>query len=176
MTERERWIVYPLLFLALGAGLRDKLFDITSSKRIVCEQMVVVGKGVDSAARLPHELIVMGEVVGARMNGQRFGAIEVDGLIRAHALETDGVIKANTVHADNFVFRGIPFGPNILSAVPGVAPADWLRVLQQSAEAIARSRSAAPENTAVDAPAADAGTPADSNATDPTTAAPSRDD
>ena len=25
MTERERWIVYPLLFLALGAALRDKL-------------------------------------------------------------------------------------------------------------------------------------------------------
>ena len=25
MTERERWIVYPLLFLALGALLRDKL-------------------------------------------------------------------------------------------------------------------------------------------------------
>ena len=25
MSERERWIVYPLLFFALGAALRDKL-------------------------------------------------------------------------------------------------------------------------------------------------------
>lgn len=41
MTERERWIVYPLLFLALGAALRDKLFDQTQSKRIVCEELLV---------------------------------------------------------------------------------------------------------------------------------------
>jgi hypothetical protein len=160
MTERERWIVYPLLFLALGSALRDKLFDITSSKRIVCEQMIVVGKELDSATRMPHEIIAMGEVAGARMNGQRFGAIEVDGLIRAHAVETDGVIKANTVYADNFVFRGIPFGPNILSSVPGVAPADWLRALQQSAEAIARSRKAAEEAAAAGAMAPEASAPA----------------
>ena len=32
MTERERWIVYPLLFLALGAALRDKLVDRTTTK------------------------------------------------------------------------------------------------------------------------------------------------
>jgi hypothetical protein len=31
MTERERWIVYPLLFLALGAALRDKLVDRTTT-------------------------------------------------------------------------------------------------------------------------------------------------
>ena len=32
MTERERWIVYPLLFLALGAALRDKLSEHTKTK------------------------------------------------------------------------------------------------------------------------------------------------
>ena len=42
MTERERWIVYPLLFLALGAALRDKLFDMTTTKSIVCQELTVI--------------------------------------------------------------------------------------------------------------------------------------
>lgn len=40
MTERERWIVYPLLFLALGSALRDKLLQQTTSKTIRCEEMI----------------------------------------------------------------------------------------------------------------------------------------
>ncbi len=42
MSDRERWIVYPLLFLALGAALRDKLAKQTRAKQIVCEQLYVV--------------------------------------------------------------------------------------------------------------------------------------
>jgi hypothetical protein len=42
MNERERWIVYPLLFLALGAALRDKLVDRTMTKSIVCQELLVV--------------------------------------------------------------------------------------------------------------------------------------
>src|SRR5882757_7727048 len=42
MTERERWVVYPLLFLALGAALRDKLVDRTTTKSIVCQELTVV--------------------------------------------------------------------------------------------------------------------------------------
>jgi hypothetical protein len=42
MTERERWIVYPLLFLALGAALRDKLIDRTTTKSIVCQELSIV--------------------------------------------------------------------------------------------------------------------------------------
>jgi hypothetical protein len=42
MTERERWIVYPLLFLALGAALRDKLIDRTTARSIVCQELSIV--------------------------------------------------------------------------------------------------------------------------------------
>jgi hypothetical protein len=42
MSERERWIVYPLLFLALGASLRDKFSPLTSSKIIECQELRVV--------------------------------------------------------------------------------------------------------------------------------------
>jgi hypothetical protein len=44
MSERERWIVYPLLLLTLGLALRDK-FGIAKevkAHRIVCEELVVM--------------------------------------------------------------------------------------------------------------------------------------
>lgn len=40
MTNRERWIIYPLLFLALGTALRDKL------TRSISEVDLIVGKNL----------------------------------------------------------------------------------------------------------------------------------
>jgi hypothetical protein len=49
MTDRERWIVYPLLFLALGAAVKDKIVgfvDQVKCKSLVCNAVVVVdGRG-----------------------------------------------------------------------------------------------------------------------------------
>ncbi|CAN0338577.1 unnamed protein product, partial [Ectocarpus sp. 4 AP-2014] len=42
LNDRERWIVYPLLFLALGAALRDKIAKQTRAKQIVCETLYLV--------------------------------------------------------------------------------------------------------------------------------------
>ena len=42
MSERERWIIYPLLFLALGAALRDKLAKQTRSENVVCQKIHLV--------------------------------------------------------------------------------------------------------------------------------------
>jgi hypothetical protein len=47
MTERERWIVYPLLFFALGAALRDKFLQHVTTKdlesqRITCKELRVL--------------------------------------------------------------------------------------------------------------------------------------
>ena len=42
MSERERWIIYPLLFFALGAGIRDKILQRVEVKEIVCESLKVV--------------------------------------------------------------------------------------------------------------------------------------
>ena len=41
MTTRERWIVYPLLFLALGIALRDKLIPPTliEAEQIRCDRL-----------------------------------------------------------------------------------------------------------------------------------------
>jgi hypothetical protein len=42
MSERERWIVYPLLLFALGAAVRDKLMDRVEAKEIRCERLQIV--------------------------------------------------------------------------------------------------------------------------------------
>lgn len=57
MTDRERWIVYPLLFLALGSALRDKLAKQTQAKQIICEQLLLVdNEGRPAAAITGNEL------------------------------------------------------------------------------------------------------------------------
>lgn len=42
MSERERWIVYPLLLFALGAAVRDKLMHRVEAKEIRCESLQIV--------------------------------------------------------------------------------------------------------------------------------------
>jgi len=42
MSERERWIVYPLIFFALGAAVRDKLLQSVEAKEIICERVRIV--------------------------------------------------------------------------------------------------------------------------------------
>jgi hypothetical protein len=47
MSERERWIVYPLVFFALGAALRDKFTQSVHTEelragKIACEELVVL--------------------------------------------------------------------------------------------------------------------------------------
>ncbi|MAT69547.1 MAG: hypothetical protein CMJ58_08485 [Planctomycetaceae bacterium] len=39
MSERERWIVYPLLFFALGAAIRDKILNVVESKQVACGEL-----------------------------------------------------------------------------------------------------------------------------------------
>lgn len=42
MSERERWIIYPLLFFALGAALHDKILHRIDAKEIYCESLKIV--------------------------------------------------------------------------------------------------------------------------------------
>ena len=42
MSERERWIVYPLLFFALGAALRDKVLQRVDTKEVLCESVKII--------------------------------------------------------------------------------------------------------------------------------------
>jgi hypothetical protein len=41
MSDRERWTVYPLLFLALGVAAKDKLFRQLDVDQVSCKALVV---------------------------------------------------------------------------------------------------------------------------------------
>ncbi|MBX7164771.1 MAG: hypothetical protein K1X74_00360 [Pirellulales bacterium] len=41
MSNRERWILYPLLFLALGSSLRDKLLQRVDTRVVVGQELQV---------------------------------------------------------------------------------------------------------------------------------------
>jgi hypothetical protein len=41
MTDRERWTVYPLLFLALGFAFKDKLVRHADFAEVSCNKLVV---------------------------------------------------------------------------------------------------------------------------------------
>lgn len=88
MNDRERWIVYPLLFLALGAALRDKLAKQTRAKQIVCEQIYLVdSEGRPLAALTGTELRF--NLAGGRGNG---------------------FVEANTIDGESLFERGQPVG------------------------------------------------------------------
>lgn len=81
MSERERWIVYPLLFLALGASLRDKLAKQTRSRQIVCEELYVVNNQGRPVARLTEGSFIL----ESSKNGP--------GTIKADVMHTNALIQ-----------------------------------------------------------------------------------
>jgi hypothetical protein len=118
MSERERWIVYPLLFLALGAALRDKLVDRTTSKSIFCEELVVVD--TDQPTR------VLAKIGRSEPNDEMpaRGFIVLDGDLRvANAAVQGQVIVEGEVNANNYRYRNIPIAPGVQPAGPGAQEA-----------------------------------------------------
>ena len=81
MTSRERWTVYPLLFLAIGLALRaatippaDLKVDALEAGRVVCGEIVVTS---DDGTKLVH--------VG-RVKGGGGGRIEISDRTGAEAV------------------------------------------------------------------------------------------
>jgi hypothetical protein len=117
MSERERWIVYPLLFLALGAALRDKLFDMTTSKRIVCEELTVIDEE-PVGLQQPRVLAKIGRADSASPGSPPVGYLFVNGQVKV-----EGSVVARQI---------LPYGSGILGILP---PSVW-RAIQQSAQAL----------------------------------------
>lgn len=121
MSERERWIVYPLLFLALGAALRDKLFNITTSKSIVCQELTVIDEE-PVGLRPARVLAKIGRTDGVPASSPPVGYLFVDGQV-----EVNGAVVAR-----QYGMRGLPYAPGIL----GILPPEVWRAFQQSAQAL----------------------------------------
>src|SRR5690606_34937660 len=92
MSERERWIIYPLLFLALGAALRDKLINSTESQRVKCQGLMVYDSSGDVSM-----------VLGA----EQFPDVRQQ-TVRSH-LKLDTIEVATLRVTDNVSFRRIMY-------------------------------------------------------------------
>ena len=122
MTERERWIVYPLLFLALGAALRDKLVDRTTTKSIVCQELTIV----DDESRWPQSAACCWRRIGRTERDGRTIAASVGYLIVDGASRRRRRVVASRWRRQRQairVFKACSFMPAIAQAMPrGMQP------------------------------------------------------
>lgn len=159
MTERERWIVYPLLFLALGAALRDKLFDRTTSRSIVCQELTVIDE--QPLGREPVLLARIGRTESTSPGPKPAGYLLLNGQLEivdgdplGHRLvpilatfgpgnqpagaPSGGYFRLNgqllvdgAINARHYAYQGVPLIP-MLQSVPGAALPDLWRALQHA--------------------------------------------
>jgi hypothetical protein len=95
MTDRERWTVYPLLFLALGVSLKDKMLRSVNTDEVRCKTMVC------------NELLVAGAqgTVDVRAAG---GSVQAKSLVVADAASKQRVSIGNgSVQATNVVCNAL---------------------------------------------------------------------
>ena len=68
MSDRERWIVYPLLFMTLGLSLRDRIAGESVQKlsidEVVCNQLEVVSS--DGRPQIRLSVTTSGGVIEVR--------------------------------------------------------------------------------------------------------------
>jgi hypothetical protein len=119
MNERERWIVYPLLFFALGAALRDKFLqrvttDELFAKHVVCDELSVRDPAKDGriVARLTS-----GSPPGAPgQNADRFGVLALfDSEGRELCGVTNDALQVRQIGCDELISKSMsvvdPFNP-----------------------------------------------------------------
>lgn len=125
MSERERWIVYPLLFLALGASLRDKIIKTTESQRIKCQGLLVYDERENKVIAMigpehfpeitpPHDnkdFIDIDRLSADRLEAREGGTLQVDA-VRAKVIQANSiegglaqaqVVRAKTVQTDRLL-------------------------------------------------------------------------
>jgi hypothetical protein len=125
MTERERWVVYPLLFLALGASLRDKLGGRTTTKSIVCQELRVEDEPVGNQTARVLALIGRTEPTAGKPS---VGYLMVNGQVGV-----DGALNVKgTVNANQYFFRGLPMIPAVHAVAPGAALQNLMQAIPQA--------------------------------------------
>src|SRR5262249_39718806 len=109
---RERWIVYPLLFLALGVALRDKLVERTTTRTVRCEELIVEE---EATATEPGRLIAK---IGRLEPTANSPAVPIF-YMRGQA-KIDGILNVNgIINAEQYAIQGALFN-FFVHPVPGV--------------------------------------------------------
>ncbi|MBI3838602.1 MAG: hypothetical protein HY288_11805 [Planctomycetia bacterium] len=73
MSNRERWTVYPLLFLTLGIVLKDKLTKFVTTDVVVCKTLVVTDR--DRNERVVVSSTAAGGLVKAESSNHRVNVL-----------------------------------------------------------------------------------------------------
>jgi hypothetical protein len=73
MSNRERWTVYPLLFLTLGIVLKDKLTKILNADVVYCKTLVVTDR--DQQERVVVSSNPAGGIVKADSSDHRINVL-----------------------------------------------------------------------------------------------------
>jgi hypothetical protein len=85
MSTRERWIVYPLLFLALGTAIKPKLVP---AERVACRHLEVVDEELQPRIRLTAGARDDGAIRIMNRSGQAVVMLKSDAATRAGLIET----------------------------------------------------------------------------------------
>jgi hypothetical protein len=124
MTERERWVVYPLLFLALGAALRDKFIDRTTAKSIKCQELLVVDE-----QPLGREILLAR--IG-RVQPQESSRPAGDLFVNGRIAVAGNVMVDGFVNARQYAYQGFVLAPGIHPILPGSLLPNVMRDMQQA--------------------------------------------
>lgn len=103
MNDRERWIIYPLLFLALGSAVVDKLMPRDATFAMLeCEALVVSSDPLQRR-RIeinPQGITALAENGSTESVGFRLGA---NGQLKANQLVTTQLVTAQLVATQGVV-------------------------------------------------------------------------
>ncbi len=111
MTDRERWTVYPLLFLALGISLKDKLARSVETDRIECKTLVCEGLEVTAGPKSDERVtIARGNIVAK--GGILSQSLEVAGPKPEQRVQITGgnIVAKGGIHSE---------GIEVLGPMPG---------------------------------------------------------
>lgn len=169
MTERERWVVYPLLFLALGAALRDKLVDRTITKSIYCQELAIVdeeprgGQSARVLARIGRSDAKSGSPAGATfmLDGHmEIIADDASGIRRlvrmgrsdpsagapsfGYSYVNGELVVDGMLNAKQYAYQNIPISPNF-QVLPGALNPNLWRILQQPGQKQQQPKVASPK-------------------------------
>jgi hypothetical protein len=107
MTERERWTVYPLLFLALGIAVKDKVVNQLSISNVRCRTVVCEALQVDDPQGGDRVIINAGNVRCQNLVAAR--AVASGGNVQG-----ENVVAVNNVQGQNVVATGNVQGEHVV--------------------------------------------------------------
>jgi len=108
MSNRERWTVYPLLFMTLGIALTDKISKRTNTDTVICKNLVVTDR------QSVPQVVIQTTPVG--------GIVKAQGLhtnvILGHTEKLSGMLI--TDHKGNVLTGSLAVQPGALVQPPAV--------------------------------------------------------